>query len=253
MAEALRTVRVICLKNRGLTLRKVERVIMKNQKTLSVVWLTAALTFGQFTFAADKAAKPFIPEPVSDKQSIRFYKANKQLQADRVMITADKASSLGCNNFLKKVRVFKTLQIGFQSCALYEEKDCAADSLVPANTEKQERQTYILTEGQAWLAQGDDERGADVRSWYCGTELDEAVLRLETLLSVTESTRLSQARMAAKAKLEKAQAKFAAAEKDLKESRTYVNRVKKHAIAEGVIEAEEGPATAEEAKESEED
>lgn len=203
------------------------------------VLLVFALLVTHHGAAADKKTKPFIAEPVSSKQSIRFYKANKELQADRVIITADKASNLGCNNFLKKVRVFKALQIGFQSCHLYEKKNCAVGSVVPVNSEKQERHTYILTEGQAWFVQDEDERGADVRSWSCGMALEEGELRVEMLLANREATRINSDRKLAKRKLDKAQAVYDQTVKDVKESRRYKKLVKSEAVAKGVIEEEE--------------
>lgn len=200
-----------------------------------------ALVYSQLVNAADKKVKPFIADPVSAKQTVRFYKANKQLQADRVIITADKASNPGCNNFLKKVRIFKALQIGFYSCSLYAAKDCNIGSLVPVNAEKQERQTYLLTEGSAWFAQGDDSRGADVRSWYCGMQLEQGELRAETELASREASRLNKARLQAKLKLEKSQAAFSEAKKNLQEARGYKQRAVQEAIAVGAIEVVEEP------------
>ena len=52
-------------------------------------------------------AEPFLAKPVSPKTSIRFYKANRALQADRISLVGGDTAAAGCQNLIKKARVFK--------------------------------------------------------------------------------------------------------------------------------------------------
>ena len=188
--------------------------------------------------AKDKEEKPFLAQPFSSKQSIRFYKANKQLQADRVQLTGGDTDKIGCHNLLRKTRIFKALQIGFASCSLYQEKNCNVASLVPVQSEKQLYSSYLLTEGVAWLPQGEDERGVKVASWNCGAEVEPGEMRAEHLLAKKEKTRLTKAQQKAKKELDEAQAAFVKSQKTSEKAKEYATRVKQEALAMGVIEPE---------------
>jgi hypothetical protein len=69
------------------------------------------------------------------RQTIRFYKVNKQIQADRIKYTKKKASKPGCHNFRKKARIFKAVQIGYSQCSVYAKKGCAGESIITVSEE----------------------------------------------------------------------------------------------------------------------
>lgn len=208
-----------------------------NPVVAGLLSLCLALTLASPTaLAKEKKAKPFLAEPVSPKKSIRFYKANKQLQADRVQMTGGDTDKEGCHNMLKKTRVFKALQIGFSTCSLYQDKNCAVASLVPVQSEKQLHSSYILKEGVTWLPEGEDERGVKVASWYCGTVLEQGEMRAEHTLAEDEVKRLKQDKKDAKKELEAAQAAYAKMEKAEKKVKEYAKRTKQEAISTGAIE-----------------
>jgi len=98
------------------------------------------------------------------KTEIRFYKANKYLQQDRIALVAG-TDEPGCHNFLLTTRIYRAAQIGFQTCALYAEKDCPAGSELPVRWKQKEKPVTEFTQGARWFPDG--ERGAEVRSWRC--------------------------------------------------------------------------------------
>ena len=215
---------------------------MVNTRALTLLSIVILLCHSGLANARDKndkEQKPFLNKPVSPKQNVRFYKANRQLQADRIKLVGGDTSQAGCQNTLKKTRVFKVLQIGFSFCTLYEEKDCAVASLVPVQSEKQQFSTHFLTEGVGWFPQGEEERGVKVGSWNCASELETGEMRAEHELSRQELIRLRQEKSAAKRELEAAQAAFAESEKRLDKARDYAKRAKQEAIAIGAIEPPE--------------
>ena len=130
------------------------------------------------------------------RQTIRFYKVNRQIQADRIKFTKKKAAKPGCHNFRKKARVYKTVQIGYSWCALYQKKGCADESIIslsqedpnekiddenkptlPDSEEEQENSandvsvdenlTTEMTEGIAWYPVSKHKRGVKIGSWSC--------------------------------------------------------------------------------------
>ena len=138
----------------------------------------------------------------SARRDVRFYKVNRQIQANRIRFTANKAALPGCHNFLKRSRIHKAVQIGYTSCRLFAEKDCAAESIVAvsretekvetddlatanleaddlatANLEADELETAeptevrattnTLSEGAGWYPVSDHRRGVKLRSWSC--------------------------------------------------------------------------------------
>ena len=97
---------------------------------------------------------------------IRFYKANKLLQEDRIMFTRKKARAAGCHNFLKSVRIYRINQIGFKQCQLFAKKDCKTDSLLGVKDDDNAT-SQIITQGVSWFPSGKDERGIKAKSWQC--------------------------------------------------------------------------------------
>ena len=103
----------------------------------------------------------------ASRQEIRFYKANRALQTDRIWFTKKKARVAGCHDFIKKTRVFKVVQFGYQQCTLYSKKSCQIGSEIPAR-QSEEVETHLqLTQGFAWLPESEHKRGAKLRSWSC--------------------------------------------------------------------------------------
>lgn len=208
----------------------------------SLIAITAFIADTTIALAKEsKSKQPFIAKPVSAKQSIRFYRANKQLQADRVKLTGGDTDQTGCHNLLKKTRVFKALQIGFTTCSLYAEKNCTVASLVPAQSEDQLYNTFLLTEGIAWFVQGEDERGEKVASWSCEMEIQPGEMRYENDLAFAESARLKRLKKSAKQKLNEAQAAYAKIEKSAIKARKYAKKAKAEGIAMGAIEPDPEP------------
>lgn len=110
---------------------------------------------------------PVFAQSDSQRQQIRFYKINKHEQTARIRFTAKKARASGCHNFLKKTRVFKAIQFGFESCELYSKKDCPIGSEILVTREKNPEPTNLLTQGFGWLPESEHKRGAKLRSWSC--------------------------------------------------------------------------------------
>ncbi len=98
------------------------------------------------------------------KTEIRFYKANKQLQQDRVTLVSGDDEP-GCHNFLLKTRVYRAAQIGFKSCTLFAEKDCTTGSEVRVSWKREKDPVTQFTQGARWFPAG--ARGSEVRSWAC--------------------------------------------------------------------------------------
>lgn len=107
------------------------------------------------------------PSDLNKRQEIRFYKANRNLQTDRIWFTKKKGRSPGCHNFLKKTRVYKVVQFGFEECILFSQKSCAAGSEIAASHSDSEQPEVALSQGFAWLPESEHERGAKIRSWSC--------------------------------------------------------------------------------------
>ena len=179
------------------------------------------------------------PPPISSSKNIRFYKVNKQLQADRVMLTDKKASSPGCQNFLKSVRVHRVVQTGYSLCSLYTEKNCSANSIVNVATEKDPRKTSLLTEGIGWLPQSDEPRGVSVASWSCGFELESGQLAYEARLAAGEAKRLATVASKAADRVTRAQRRAAEAKKVADKATDQADLAKRRAVTAGVVFPEE--------------
>lgn len=207
-------------------------------KYLPLLIVGATVALGQASYAKETPTPtpPLLKKAVSSKQKIRFYKANRQLQADRILLTDEKSSSAGCQNFLKKVKVFKVVQIGFSSCTLYAKKDCPTDSSVGAASEDQAHQTTLLTEGVGWFPAGESERGATVKSWSCSQAVTDEQVVFEANLAANEMRRLAKVSSVAAEKAAAAQALADKANKSLAEASDNVARVKAYGVATGVLE-----------------
>lgn len=100
------------------------------------------------------------------RSHIRFYKANKLLQEDRIFFTGKKSKTVGCHNFLKSARIYRINQVGFKQCQLFAKKNCKPDSLMEVVDEDNSK-TTMMTQGTSWYPSGKDERGKKAKSWQC--------------------------------------------------------------------------------------
>lgn len=102
------------------------------------------------------------------RQDIRFYKMNRDEGVQKIRFTKRKARQPGCHNFIKKIRLHKTVQFSYQQCQVFSKKNCKADSVMAFHTEK-DPETHItqLQQGYGWLPVGDHKRGEKVKSWFC--------------------------------------------------------------------------------------
>jgi hypothetical protein len=182
--------------------------------------------------------KPLLNKPVSAKRKVRFYKANKQLQATGILLTDEKSSSAGCQNFLKKVTVFKVVQIGFSNCTVFAEKGCPVNSSIAAINEDQAFATTLLTEGVGWFPQGDTDRGATVKSWRCDSDIEDGQVAHETRTARREMMRLKREAAVLARKAAEAQEKANRAQKVADDAKEYARQVKEYALATGAIEPE---------------
>ena len=167
-------------------------------QALSIGAITMIGLLSNIAFAQDGA-------PISSNQKVRFYKVNKDMQADRIMLTSKKSTQLGCHNFIKQVRVHRAVQTGFIACSLYEDKDCPLATVVPVASEKEPRRTYLLTEGLGWLPQSEEERGVKIKSWKCDIDLKPDLLGRDSQLAKAEVVRLRVKARRAKKIAERAQ------------------------------------------------
>jgi len=103
-------------------------------------------------------------------KTVRFYKENKHKQHIRLYPSKRKTANSGCHNFKRSRRIAKIVQIGYESCSVYTEKNCVADSIIRANHPDQDAYAEKLTEGHGWLPKPQsekDKRGVKLRSWSC--------------------------------------------------------------------------------------
>jgi len=108
------------------------------------------------------------------RQEIRFYEANRHLQTDRVSLHKKKGKTPGCHNFLIRTRVYQANQLGYESCSLYEQRDCAEDSIKQVTRTKDQTPVTELSQGFSWFPIDDNERGAILRSWKCEVTPEES-------------------------------------------------------------------------------
>ena len=173
--------------------------------------------------------------PVSPSKTIRFYKVNKQLQASRIMLTAEKAVSTGCQNFLKSVRVHRAMQTGFTACFLYAKKNCNANSIVHIAREEEPRQTSFMTEGVGWMPQSEEPKGVKLASWNCGIEVEPEQLGHEAGLAAGEVARLAMIAGKAAKRAAIAQQKADQAQNAANQAIEQADLARRRAIAVGAI------------------
>lgn len=103
-----------------------------------------------------------------EKQTIRFYKINKDQISQKIAFTNRKARKSGCHNFIKKVRLYKTVQFAYTSCRVYSKKECPEDAIVSFYTEKNsDLHQTDLSQGFGWRPVSEHPRGKIVKSWFC--------------------------------------------------------------------------------------
>lgn len=95
----------------------------------------------------------------------RIYRANKQLQQDRVLALNE--DEPGCHNLLLTLKIYRVAQIGYEHCTVFSEKDCEAGSEVPVSWKREDEPVKKFTQGARWFLVSDDPRGHEMGSWYC--------------------------------------------------------------------------------------
>lgn len=125
----------------------------------SAVLSLATLTNGTLAHAAEKG---------SAGQTIRFYKINKDDITQKILFTNRKARNPGCHNFVKKVRLHRTVQLAYEHCQVFSKKNCATDSVMTFfKKDAPEIQLTKLAQGFGWYPAGEHPRGEKVKSWSC--------------------------------------------------------------------------------------
>ena len=109
-----------------------------------------------------------VVEEKKSRQDIRFYKMNRDEGVQKIRFTRRKARNPGCHNFIKKIRLHKTVQFAYKQCQVFRKKDCNADSTVTFYTQKEpDTHTTELQQGFGWIPVGEHKRGEKVKSWFC--------------------------------------------------------------------------------------
>lgn len=104
---------------------------------------------------------------------IRFYKINKHQQTDKIWVSKKKSQQSGCHNFRGKPRIFKVVQVGYDFCSLYQEKNCTENALIKASHEGIDAFASRLQEGYGWLPSlnadttSANSNGVAIHSWKC--------------------------------------------------------------------------------------
>ena len=145
--------------------------LITSKRLFLLTAITSIIAIADFNFQGmagiDNAAAQTQTKKIKKRQTVRFYKVNKNLQADRLRFTNRAASKPGCHNFIKKTRVHRIVQLGYQSCSFYAKKSCLADSILSAVTEKDKTPMTQLTQGVSWFFDQEKKRGERMKSWYC--------------------------------------------------------------------------------------
>jgi hypothetical protein len=108
-----------------------------------------------------------VPSSANERQSIRFYKINKDGITQALRFTAKKARTPGCHNFMRKARLHRVVQFKYKNCRVYAKKGCDSESLMSFYRDKEPAPTTELSEGFGWYPVGDHERGEKAKSWSC--------------------------------------------------------------------------------------
>ena len=96
---------------------------------------------------------------------IRIYRANEELQLDRVPTLNE--NEPGCHSMLLTLRVYRVAQIGFEYCTVYAQKDCREGTEIPVSWKNEEAPVKQFTQGDRWFLVSDHPQGRDMGSWYC--------------------------------------------------------------------------------------
>lgn len=99
--------------------------------------------------------------------NFRMYTANKLLQQRQVTFVRN-TDEPGCHNLIKKRRIYRVAQIGFETCTIYAVKDCEAGSEIPVSWKNKKDPTLSFTRGARWFLPG--KQGSKMRSWKCEGE-----------------------------------------------------------------------------------
>ncbi|MDJ0956430.1 MAG: hypothetical protein QNI91_06225 [Arenicellales bacterium] len=97
----------------------------------------------------------------------RMYTANKLMQQREVTFVLN-TDEPGCHNLIKKRRIYRVAQIGFESCTVYSEKNCEEGTEIPVSWKNKKDPITSFTRGARWFLPG--ERGSKMRSWKCEGE-----------------------------------------------------------------------------------
>ncbi|MFT6406682.1 MAG: hypothetical protein ACJAQ6_000092 [Arenicella sp.] len=103
----------------------------------------------------------------SDRQTVRFYKINKDGITQALRFTAKKARKTGCHNFIRKARLHRVVQYQYKTCRVFADKSCQTESIMSFYRDKEPAPTTDLIEGFGWYPVGDNERGEKAKSWFC--------------------------------------------------------------------------------------
>lgn len=131
------------------------RLLVKYVLIASYAFVCTSIFYSQASFS-------------KERKDIRFYKINKDEITQKIRFTNRKARKPGCHNFIKKVRLHRTVQFGYQACRVYSKKNCKEESVMKFYREKEpEFTTAELTQGYGWYPVGERKRGERVKSWSC--------------------------------------------------------------------------------------
>lgn len=138
-------------------------IIVHSMQNIKIAITLLALIFSTTNSVARES-----DDHKSNRQDIRFYKINKDNITQKIRFTKRKARKPGCHNFIKKVRLHRTVQIAYKQCQVFAKKNCAADSVISFfNKEEPDLHSTELSQGYGWYPVGQNLRGEKVKSWSC--------------------------------------------------------------------------------------
>lgn len=122
------------------------------------------LSYRTFILSCLVAASVAETSPAAD---FRLYYANKLLQQRQVAMVRN-TDEPGCHNLIKKRRIYRVAQIGFETCTVYAEKNCEAGTEIEVSWKNKKAPSVSITPGARWYLPG--ERGTKMGSWNCEGE-----------------------------------------------------------------------------------
>jgi hypothetical protein len=134
--------------------------LTKSRSTQALKYVSIVCAVALITTTSAKSA-------ASDRQTIRFYKINKDGITQALRFTKKKAAKSGCHDFIRKARLHRAVQFKYKTCHIYANKSCDIDSIVSFYRDKDATPTTELLQGFGWLPVGEHERGVRVKSWFC--------------------------------------------------------------------------------------